>query len=109
MTTEQIERIFEVIIAHQRIPKFDGTHGQRCVGCGHCDGATDGPNSPRHARHVAAEIAPVVADLITDAVNQARGESWDECVDRICSPDESGTANNARFKRANPYRGEATT
>lgn len=30
-------------------------------------------------------------------------EAWDECVDLICSPDESGTANNARFKRANPY------
>lgn len=31
---------------------------------------------------------------------------WEECVDMICSPTESGTANNKRFKKASPYKKE---
>ena len=47
----------EVIVRHQRIPLFNGTGNNRCSGCGNLHNATDGPNSPRHAAHVAAEQA----------------------------------------------------
>ena len=50
------EGLAGVILAHQRIPLFDGTQGQRCVGCDNLRGETDGPNSPRHAAHLADAI-----------------------------------------------------
>jgi hypothetical protein len=53
----------KVQIQHQRIPLFDGTQGQRCVGCDALRGATDGPNSPRHAAHVAEQIAVAIGGV----------------------------------------------
>lgn len=50
-----VEAIVEVIVGHQRIPTYRG-NAQRCVGCDHLRDETDGPNSPRHARHVAEQI-----------------------------------------------------
>lgn len=53
------EAIAKVIVSHQRIPLFNGGLGQRCSGpgCTAFYGETDGPNSPRHAAHVAERIA----------------------------------------------------
>lgn len=46
-----------IIVSHQRIPLYDNSMGQRCVGCDNLHSESDGPNSPRHAEHVAREIA----------------------------------------------------
>ena len=56
--------VAEALIRHQRIPMFDDTQGQRCVGCDHLLGATDGPNSSRHAEHQAeAVVAAMEAEM----------------------------------------------
>lgn len=54
------DRIFDVLIQHQRIPLYDGSDGNRCAGCDNLRGESDGSNSPRHARHLAALIAEAV-------------------------------------------------
>lgn len=43
-------------------------------------------------------------DRLAARDNATAADAWDACVDHICSPNESGTANNLRFKRANPFR-----
>ncbi|HEY9352761.1 MAG TPA: hypothetical protein VIP28_05900 [Nocardioides sp.] len=53
-----VEQIAEMLVRHQRIPMYEtsGDQRQRCVGCDSLKGETDGPNSPRHAQHLAEEI-----------------------------------------------------
>lgn len=45
------EELFHLIFRHQRIPTYVGL-GQRCTGCDHLNGETDGPNSPRQTQHL---------------------------------------------------------
>lgn len=52
----EAEALFNILFGHQRIPTYDGTAGQRCTGCDSLNGETDGPNSPRQAKHLAALI-----------------------------------------------------
>lgn len=49
--TPAAEELFHLIFRHQRVPTYVG-HGQRCTGCDHLKGETDGPNSPRHTQHL---------------------------------------------------------
>lgn len=49
--TPAAEELFHLIFRHQRIPTYIGL-GQRCTGCDHLNGETDGPNSPRQAQHL---------------------------------------------------------
>lgn len=62
-----IEQAAHALIRHSRIPKFDGHDGQRCAGCDHLDGETDGPNSPRHLAHAARAVLEAVAPAIRAA------------------------------------------
>jgi hypothetical protein len=75
-----VERVAEVLIQHQRIPLFDGTGGQRCVGCDSLRGETDGPNSPRHARHV-AQVLVAPGGVVAGMVAEAREAGVEEGVD----------------------------
>lgn len=74
------EVLAAISVQHQRIPRYAGSFGgMRCVGCDHLEGATDGPNSPRHAEHVAGEQATAVLDwlrarLASDEVREAVAE-----------------------------------
>lgn len=50
------EDVLMAVVRHQRIPLYDGSPeaiagGQRCSGCDHLKGKTDGCNSPRVAAH----------------------------------------------------------
>jgi hypothetical protein len=54
--TETHEALTTLLVAHQRIPLFRGSVGQRCTGCDSLYGEPDGPNSPRHAAHLAAVL-----------------------------------------------------
>lgn len=73
------EQIAELLAEHQRIPMFDGSDGQRCSGgCDELRGEPDGPNSPRHAAHVAAILAARLADsrpAVTEAAVEAAAEA----------------------------------
>jgi hypothetical protein len=62
MTAERDAAVEAVLLRHQRIPLFDGTQGQRCMGCDDLYGATDGPNSPRQVAHLAAALAHLLAE-----------------------------------------------
>lgn len=53
----------EILVRHQRIPMYDGL-AQRCSGCDHLLGESDGPNSPRHAEHLARLVADWYAERI---------------------------------------------
>lgn len=79
---ELTEALFGIIFGHQRIPTYDGTAGQRCTGCDSLKGETDGPNSPRQARHLAdlivaagwvspEEVAAREADARREALQEA--------------------------------------
>ena len=67
MTAATLEEVLAgVNVQHQRIPMFDGYGGQRCVGCDSLRGESDGPNSPRHAEHVAVEQAAAVRSWLAE-------------------------------------------
>ena len=86
MTAATLEEVLSAVnVQHQRIPMFDGYGGHRCVGCDSLRGESDGPNSPRHAEHVAVEQAAAVrswlAERLADeglreAVAEAVGDVW---------------------------------
>ena len=66
-TAATLEEVLAAVnVQHQRIPMFDGYGGQRCVGCDSLRGESDGPNSPRHAEHVAVEQAAAVRSWLAD-------------------------------------------
>ena len=66
-TAATLEEVLAAVsVEHQRIPMFDGGLGQRCVGCDSLRGESDGPNSPRHAEHVAVEQAAAVRAWLAD-------------------------------------------
>jgi hypothetical protein len=100
-----VERVAEALIQHQRIPLYDGTGGQRCVGCDSLYGETDGPNSPRHAEHLAAVLlAPggVVAGMVAARGSEAYEDGYDQghadahadgaARDSLCRERERGAA-----------------
>ena len=85
MTAATLEAVLSAVnVQHQRIPMFDGGGGQRCVGCDSLHGETDGPNSPRHAEHVAIKQAAAVRSWLADRLAD---EGLREAVARSISPD----------------------
>jgi hypothetical protein len=66
---DDAEALTELIVAHQRIPMYGHIpNAQRCTGCDHLKAESDGPNSPRHAAHLAQVI--LASDRF--AANRAR-------------------------------------
>lgn len=49
--TQIPEDVLRAVIQHQRVPVYDGTYTNQCVGCDHLKGESDGPNSPRVVSH----------------------------------------------------------
>ena len=90
--------VAETLLAHQRIPMFDGTEGQRCVGCDNLRGETAGPNSPRHTAHDAQVLAEG-RERIAREIEAARPE-----YER--SPWRMGMDEAARIARAEPTDSE---
>lgn len=76
MSTDH-EALSEIFMSHQRIPSAldDGT--KRCTGlaCNSLRGETDGPNSPRHAWHLADEV------LDSDWLRNLKADLWDEAAE----------------------------
>ena len=103
-TADEYQR---VLLTHQRIPMGSVDHGvYLCTGCDDLLGSTDGPNSPRHAAHVAQTLAadPGVRAAVE---REARAEAWDEgrnslALDFTKPMNESGM----RPSTPNPYRQE---
>lgn len=74
--TDTRDKLAALIVQHQRIPLFDDTFGQRCVGCDSLYGETDGPNWSRHAEHLADALlaSDVLRDLLAEAEARGRAE-----------------------------------
>jgi hypothetical protein len=68
----------KVIVGHQRIPMYGHIPGlQRCSGgCSDLLAESDGPNSPRHALHVAEQI--LTSDWLAAHDARAKESAWDE-------------------------------
>ena len=87
-TAATLEEVLAAVsVEHQRIPMFDGGLGQRCVGCDSLRGESDGPNSPRHAEHVAVEQAAAVRAWLADRLAD---EGLREAVARALAQMEPG-------------------
>lgn len=68
----EVERAAEVLVQHQRIPTYDARDSYRCSGCDSLKGESDGPNSPRHAIHVAEALA--AANLLAESTAEPAAE-----------------------------------
>lgn len=72
----QIEKtLADVAVQHQRIPINPRNSDHQCSGCDHLRGEPDGPNSPRHAAHVAAEQMKAIAALAQTADPRKHGKT----------------------------------
>jgi hypothetical protein len=94
--TPAAEELFHLIFRHQRIPTYVG-HGQRCTGCDHLNGETDGPNSPRHTQHLVDLILAaewVDREQYRDQLKRvAVLETWkDEAMEVMTGLEELGKA-----------------
>lgn len=68
--------------------------------------AVSGRVSERARYFIKARELRALLDVTAIRDRELQAKAWDDCVDRICSTTESGTANNKRFKRANPFRAD---
>jgi hypothetical protein len=77
------EGLAEVIVGHRRIPMYGHIPGlQRCSGgCSDLLAESDGPNSPRHALHVAEQI--LASDWLAAHVAQVKAEALLEAAHDI--------------------------
>ena len=66
-----VQEVFNALIDHQRIPMFDGTGGERCVGCDDLRGEPDGSNSPRHTQHLAEAVVAALEERMGLQVNHS--------------------------------------
>lgn len=102
-----VEALVGILVGHQRIPLFDGTLNQRCSGCDTMRGDSDGPNSPRHARHLADLV--IAAGWVPESeVREREAAAWDRGVKAHARQQLDIAYGRARqfSDPVNPYRAE---